>query len=722
LDRCNIVWDGPSVDSSGSMPVGNGDIGVNAWVEEGGDLLFYIGKTDAWSEHAHLLKLGRVRVKLAPSPFAKGLPFRQELRLRQGEIRIVAGRGEQAVTLRLWVDANAPAIRLEAGSARPFEMQVHLEVWRTAPRRLQGEEAHYVERFSQQGPPVLAPDVVVPFKAGICWCHRNEKSVWQANLRLQGLGEMIAQASDPLLGRTFGGLIAGEGLVSAGGARLKSAKPAACQRFTVCVLTAQTVGVEEWLARLESLASRIGGGDWEKARKAHQEWWGRFWDRSWIYVSGPAQAEIVTRGYALQRLINACAGRGGSPIKFNGTIFNVDAEYKGRRYGPDFRLWGGPYWFQNTRLPYWSMLQAGDFDLMASLFAMYRQAAALASRRSRIYYGHAGVFFPETMHFWGTYFNLNYGYQREGKPLGLTDNTYIRYYWQGGLELVAIMLDYHEFTRQRKFAAETLVPLADGIVKFFDRHWKRDAGGKIRFEPASSLETWHVASNPLPEIAGLRFALPRLLSLPRGLVSASQRRAWKKTLADLPELPSRAEGDRRFLLPAEKFDDRRNVENPELYAVFPYRLFGVGRPGLEAAMETWARRRNRQTGGWQQNAIQAACLGLAAEAADYVATNFSTRDAGSRFEAFWGPNYDWTPDQDHGCVAMIALQRMLLQTDGRRILLLPAWPREWDVSFKLRAPFRTTLEGVYRGGKLEQLNVIPANRRKDTVNCMSKLT
>jgi hypothetical protein len=105
-----------------------------------------------------------------------------------------------------------------------------------------------------------------------------------------------------------------------------------------------------------------------------------------------------------------------------------------------------------------------------------------------------------------------------------------------------------------------------------------------------------------------------------------------------------------------------------------------------------------------------------------VATNFSTRDAGSRFEAFWGPNYDWTPDQDHGCVAMIALQRMLLQTDGRRILLLPAWPREWDVSFKLRAPFRTTLEGVYRGGKLEQLNVIPANRRKDTVNCMSKLT
>ena len=75
------------------MPLGNGDIGLNVWVQQDGDLLFLIGKTDAWSEVVRLLKLGRVRVKLSPNPFAKGLPFRQELRLRQGEIEIrAAGR------------------------------------------------------------------------------------------------------------------------------------------------------------------------------------------------------------------------------------------------------------------------------------------------------------------------------------------------------------------------------------------------------------------------------------------------------------------------------------------------------------------------------------------------------------------------------------------------------------------------------------------------------
>ena len=68
LQRCDVTWDAPSRDSFASMPIGNGDIGLNVWVDEGGDLLFYLAKTDAWSENARLLKLGRVRVRLSPNP------------------------------------------------------------------------------------------------------------------------------------------------------------------------------------------------------------------------------------------------------------------------------------------------------------------------------------------------------------------------------------------------------------------------------------------------------------------------------------------------------------------------------------------------------------------------------------------------------------------------------------------------------------------------------
>ena len=39
----HVVWESPGRDYNGSMPVGNGDIGLNAWVEDDGDICFYIG-------------------------------------------------------------------------------------------------------------------------------------------------------------------------------------------------------------------------------------------------------------------------------------------------------------------------------------------------------------------------------------------------------------------------------------------------------------------------------------------------------------------------------------------------------------------------------------------------------------------------------------------------------------------------------------------------------
>jgi hypothetical protein len=58
---------------------------------------------------------------------------------------------------------------------------------------------------------------------------------------------------------------------------------------------------------------------------------------------------------------------------------------------------------------------------------------------------------------------------------------------------------------------------------------------------------------------------------------------------------------------------------------------------------------------------------------------------------------------------------MLLQCDGDRIVLLPAWPRDWDVSFKLNAPRRTTVECVFRNGAVERLEVRPESRKADVV-------
>ena len=43
-------------------------------------------------------------------------------------------------------------------------------------------------------------------------------------------------------------------------------------------------------------------------------------------------------------------------------------------FGPDWRRWGGCYWFQNTREPYWAMLYSGDYGQMEPLWKMYRES------------------------------------------------------------------------------------------------------------------------------------------------------------------------------------------------------------------------------------------------------------------------------------------------------------------------------------------------------------
>jgi hypothetical protein len=131
------------------------------------------------------------------------------------------------------------------------------------------------------------------------------------------------------------------------------------------------------------------------------------------------------------------------------------------------------------------------------------------------------------------------------------------------------------------------------------------------------------------------------------------------------------------------------------------------------AQQSYLVRQHKDCWGWQQDGIQAAYLGLRDEASRIVLDNFNTKHEGSRFPAFWGPNYDWVPDQDHGSVNMRALQNMLIQTDGKKIMLFPAWPIHWDVDFRLHAPENTILEGKLENGEIVKLKVTPQFREED---------
>jgi hypothetical protein len=729
-DAYDVVWETPSRDFSGSMPLGNGDIGLNAWVEENGDLVFYISKTDSWGDNGRLLKVGRVRIHLDPAALPSASAFRQQLSLRDATMNIRCGEGETAAALRLWVDANHPVIHVTIDSAQPRVATVSIELWRTQRQELPSLECSDVLNQSKSGQKtIVEPDTVLANQTGrIGWYHHNVKSVGPAITgEIQGLKGF--ERPDPLLDRTFGAVIQAEGGRRLDDLHLES--PAATHHaFSITVATRQESTPEQWLKAVDETRAATQKIPFARRRDAHERWWRDFWDRSWIHAAsgGPARTPVaekaveeaddayaVSRAYALQRFITACAGRGAYPIKFNGSIFTVP--YPGRPGDADYRQWGPGYWWQNTRLPYVSMCASGDFDLMQPLFQMYgRDLMPLFRFRTRLHLGHEGAYIPECIYFWGDIFSETYGWtpfhERKDK---LQESRYHKWEWVSGPELVYMMLDYYDHTLDAAFLADTLLPTAHEILTFFDQQYKVDEGGKLVMHPSQACETWWDCTNPMPELAGLHALTERLLALPQPLTTPEQRAFWAALRKKLPDLPTREVDGKRMLAPAEQFATKQNCENPELYAVFPFRRIALGRPDIELGIEALRHRWDKGNSGWRQDDIFMAYLGLADDARQNLVGRARNKNQGSRFPAFWGPNYDWIPDQDHGGILMKALQAMLLQSDGRKIYLLPAWPKDWNVDFRLHAPLKTTIEGVYRDGKIAELNVTPPERKADIV-------
>ena len=669
LETYNVRYDKMAVNGSAeSMPLGNGDITLNVWVEEGRDLMFYIGKQDSWSEAGRLLKVGRVRVRLEPSPFTEDTRFTQTLNLADGCIDIDAKSASGSVKVRLWVDANEPVIRINVSSNRNFSLFVGNDGMRREKVWLDRKNFERGDTFrGLAGAPFEVSeeaDIVLQAPEAVVWAHHNERSFYEEALRRQNVGALVGKYEDPYLGRTFGAAISGKGLVKKDAMTITSSRPGKSFSVKIAVLT-EKAPAEQWKAHV--LALLDSADDY----KAHVDWWRSFWNRSWIFISGDPEAENLTRGWILQRFMMACQGRGAWPVKFNGGSLTFDYG----NFDADYRRWGPGFWHQNQRLMYWPLLASGDDDLLRPWFDYYMGLLAFQKDVTAIQFGHRGAYFPETMNPFGLYIQDDWGWDNPGTA---SDTRWIRYHWSGGLEVLAMMIDEYHYSQDEAFARDYVIPFARDVLRFFAEHWPR-INHTIRFIPANSIEQFWDCLNPTDYIAGIRYDIQQLRDIPG--VPDDLLAEWDALEAAVPEVPVK---DGR-ILPAEEYGIGRNAENPELYAVFPFRLYGRD---SELARRTYeARVFHDSNACWSQDNIQAALLGLPDDAARYCIKKAHTLEPyGVSFPAFWKAGGDWIPDLDNGGSMAMGLQYMLLSPDGE---IKPACPSNWKINFKLRA----------RGGK-----------------------
>jgi hypothetical protein len=240
----------------------------------------------------------------------------------------------------------------------------------------------------------------------------------------------------------------------------------------------------------------------------------------------------------------------------------------------DDRLWARRFTYQNQRLLYWPLLASGDFDLLKPFFAYYSDVLPMRKAITKAWFGHDGAYYRENIEPTGAERDCGQdGRPPKGAP-GEAAKYYHDYYFTSGLETVAMMSDYVNYSGDMAFRDQVLVPFAREILLFFDLHYRRGTDRRLRLDPAQVVETWWLAVNPSPDIAGLRFCLDELLAMKAG--TAEDQARWRKFRAEIPDVPLQAIEGRQAIAPAEKWAQRHNAENGELYPVFPFRCFGVG--------------------------------------------------------------------------------------------------------------------------------------------------
>jgi hypothetical protein len=227
---------------------------------------------------------------------------------------------------------------------------------------------------------------------------------------------------------------------------------------------------------------------------------------------------------------------------------------------------------------------------------------------------------------------------------------------------------------------------------------------------------WKVI-NPTPDIAALHFIIPQLLALPKDLVDEKSHQLWERMYKELPEIPIGEKDGKKVILPyaGPQTAPAHNTENPELYAVHPFRVYGLDKPDFDIALNTYNERRIKRAKCWHQDALDEAYLGLTDEAKRDVTATLINKEPRMKFPAFWEKGHDYAPDADNGGNGQHALQLMLLQSEGKKITLLPAWPKDWEADFKLHAAYNTTVEGHVKDGKVTNLKVTPKSREADVV-------
>ncbi len=525
------------------------------------------------------------------------------------------------------------------------------------------------------------------------WHENGGDTVWHEINAASGLEDDRA-FEDPLKNRKFGLSVRAENeRMMANGWKIE---PGEVHRFYICA----DAGREAFDAGTASAALSVA--KWDVLMNGHLAWFRAFWERARFDCDDERMSSFVA-AYDLYRYFTAvaCGKNREFPTRFQMPILSARTD-------------NSDAWTLmqissvQTIQAYFGILRNGDWDALESFAEDYRRKGALYAAYTRALTGVEGMVIPYESNPWGT---AHFHRRNPDSALKISGeyhlyyiprHKYSLYSYEHGLAILCFLWDAARARGDEERFLEWGAEQLEQMLLFFANRYMQDDGHMI-FDPATSGETWYNCMNPASWIALFRVRLPQVRDMAERRGKERLRQLAEAIYNGLPELPRgvwRMEGEtseilpcepgEEVVLPAERFDRHApiNRENPELYAIWPYGLYGLGREGYELALRSFRGRYwVRLNTGWQLDGIWAACLGLREEACQLACEQIENTircPGGFSFEEAsmdpLVPTLPYYPSMQGMGNTVCALYEMLCHDNGDELIVLPAWPKDIPVS------------------------------------------
>ncbi|MEE2834177.1 MAG: DUF5703 domain-containing protein [Candidatus Latescibacterota bacterium] len=730
VSRSDLIYRSPVEAPIEGLPIGNGRMGTLVWTTPDA-IHFQINRGDVFAvngEHVggqfgptdYCGGCARVSVRLGGEPFRCGETFYQRLSLYDAEVSL-AGEGVRA---RCFVSSVSDALVLEVDDQRVDSQSVRVAVslWREPEVKTGDHVARY--RFADAADDVL---LLQEFEESDYYCASAVAA------RVDGGGRLTQTSQPP---------------------RRSLTAPSAGGCTTIILASAASWSRDDDVGEVaRGILAASSRRTYEDLRREHEGWWTEFWSRTFVQIFSPdGVGDFMGCLRHLHLYHLASTSRGALPPKWNGSLFATEG---------DTRTWGSQFWVWTTEMLYFPLLAADAVELTDSYFNMYVRQLPAAEIAASQRWGSRGAYFPETSPFDGATIlpheivaevrdvllgRKEHGDLSDGARLLCAFDGHLRvvaephegrYSWishvaSSGSEVAIQAWWRYRYTGDKTWLRTHAYPLLKGTVEFYRHLVSMGEDGKLHVHGTHAHEDFWGVTDSIMDLAAIRGTVPLAIRAAAILgIDADLRVQWQSFFDSMAPYPMGRDPGARALTSGVLADDvwaagylgdmdgSHNSEDVWLNPVFPFEDWT--RETCDPAMDRIVQRvldlaprhASVLAGNPLNTAIRtpivAARAGRGCELpvilASYYAAFSPLPNGMSLFE---GPQ---AASVEHLGLLTTTLQEALLQSVSPRpgepetISVFPAWPDQWDASFRLLARGGFLVTSSMRDGEVEFVEV-----------------